>query len=249
MKPIQKLLAIGAIAVMASLGSAQRVETGAFVRKPAATVKALIYQIENDPVVADRFMRHFHMSQSEVVGYLGGLHLARLKNDGSYRVFNVHADGVIRARVFELKAGTLVFADANGKPVLKKNCANPLTMGDISVVRDERTEPAPDVLIPAAEIEPSEALVAAELEQPPFVPMGQEVTPPQPITPVEARSSVGGAGGFMFIPLILVGTTTKNFFSTKTVVCPPVPEPATLATFALAPGLMYLRKRRRNKSA
>lgn len=245
MRQINKLTMIGALAVAVSVPAmAQRVEPGAFVRKPAHTVQALISQVETDPVVADRFMRHFHMSKDEVIEYFRGLHLAKLKKGGSYRVFNVHADGVIRARVFELKEGTLMFADANGKPILKKNCANPLTMGEISVVRDERTEPAPDV-IPVSEIEPPEALVAAEVQQPPFTPMGMEVTPPQPFAPLEARSMVGGAAGMTFIPLLFFFNKTS-----KVECCPPVPEPTTMAAFAIAPGVAYLlRRRRRQKTA
>lgn len=244
MRQIHKLTTIGALMVAVSVPAmAQRVEPGAFVRKPAPTIQALIHQVETDPVVADRFTRHFHMTKAEVIEYLRSLHLAKLKKSGSYRIFNVHADGVVRARVFELKEGTLIFADANGKPILKKNCANPLTMGELSVVRDERTEPAADV-IPMADIEPPEALVAAEVVQPPFTPMGMEVTPPQPFAPLEARSMVGGAAGFTFIPLLFIFNKTSKVECP----CPPIPEPATLTAFAIAPGVAYILRRRRRKA-
>lgn len=246
MKRFHVLVLLGLLLGLSTFGSAQGVEPGAFVRKPAHTIESLVKQVESDPVVADRFMRHFNMPKAELISYFRTLHLAKLKESGSYLVFNVHADGVVRSRVFELKKGTLVFADANGKPILKKNCMNPLTMGELSVVRDERTEPTPTPLLPTTDIEPSEAMVAAELAQPPFTPMGTEVTPPQPFVPASTTSSVCGSA-LTIIPLLLIIPITNN--KTECCDCVPVPEPATMSVLAAAPAAAFFARRRRKKQA
>src|SRR5687768_275760 len=110
---MQKLLVSGAVwAASLSVVLAtpdQRPEPNAFLNKPAHTTTQLVTQVKNDPQVASRFMRHFNMDRRELVSYLASLRLVKLPEDGHYKVYNVHPDGVIRARLFHLKKGTLMW--------------------------------------------------------------------------------------------------------------------------------------------
>ena len=238
-----KILTALAIGCAIATNSQAQTEPGSFVKKPAHTIDSLVSQVERDPVVADRFMRHFRMSKAEVVEYLRGLHLARLEKSGSYIVYNVHADGVIRARVFELKKGTMVFADADGRPILKKNCANPLWQPGFENPPVPNSVPATPVLRPG-DYEPTDVMVATEIEAPPFVVPSPETTPPGPMTPNRETGIVSG-GGQSLIPLLLLGALATTSFGGGKDCPPPIPEPMTMLAFGIPAAAVMLRRRKK----
>lgn len=222
---------------MASVVVAQAMPTGAFLRKPAYKVADLISALQRDPVVADRYSRHFRMSKSQLVEYFSGLHLSKLDMAGAYTVYNVH-DSIIRSRVLNLKKGTLVFADSTGRPILQQVCGNPMVWrippvaaepivaapatGDVTTVVDESTA----VVVGTPVAEPSVGEIPT--------------TPPVLIPPTVTRRN---DAGFLLIPLIIgIGAATLIHDDED---CPPVPEPATVT--ALVVGGAAILRRRRNK--
>ncbi len=106
-----------------------RPEPNAFLNKRADTIAQLLDQIRSDKQVADRYERHYGMSKQELLNYFGHLHSARLAEDGTYFIYLVDDQGIIKAHSQRLRAATRVFADANGVPILKATCGNAMTNG------------------------------------------------------------------------------------------------------------------------
>jgi hypothetical protein len=223
------------------------VPTGAFIRRPVKSVGDLIAHTKSDPVVMERFTRHFRMTPDQVTSYFQTLHLAKIAKDGVYLVYNVRPDNIIRGRHFNLKKGTLVFADSNGRPILKKECANPMWMGMPPLVAE--TPVAPRVSPREgefADVTSSEELVVMEptvMGVPPARVVGGPIIPPA--TRGVAISS--GGGGLGFLPLLLLGAagSSKYFINKEDSDTPPVPEPATL--IIAGGGFAAIVARRRNK--
>ena len=76
------------------------VPTGGFIRRPVKSVGDLIAHTKSDPVVMERFTRHFRMTPDQVTSYSKTLHLAKIAKDGVYLVYNVRPDNIIRGRHF-----------------------------------------------------------------------------------------------------------------------------------------------------
>jgi len=91
------------------------------------TTSALTAEVQHDPLVRKRYERQFLMSEGELIHYFSSLHIEALKEDRRYLVFNVDDSLVIRSRMLHLTKGTLVFADADHKPILKCSCGNPMS--------------------------------------------------------------------------------------------------------------------------
>ena len=107
----------GSLVLMLGLSAcamAQRPEPNAFLNKPVHSVAELVAQLKADPIVMDRYMRHFGMTGDEVVAMANELHLAKMKKDTPMTVYNCNDQGVIGSKVFMIKAGALVFVDKFG---------------------------------------------------------------------------------------------------------------------------------------
>ena len=219
--------------------NSSRPETGSFLNRPAASLADVVLQIKRDDVVADRFMRHFHMRRGEVAEYIGSLHISTLPKDGIYEVFNVHEDGVIRSRMLFLKKSTAVYSDVDGRPILKAKCANPMVFGRKPNEGSPMTGDDADVTGTAAE-QQSMVVVARNQILEPAAPAPPESTPPKPNPIVEHHSRDNGLG---FLGLIgLIGLTGRGGNH-----CPPVPEPASIFLLATGPALLYAARARRKK--
>ena len=124
-------LGLTLVTAWACLGASAvaRTEPGSFLETPVATTADLVREVQTDARVRSRFMRHFGMTQNQLVAYFKTLAPGRLPSNGLFVVFNVHADEAIRSRLFRLKKGTRVFFDRHMKPILKFSCANPMVLG------------------------------------------------------------------------------------------------------------------------
>lgn len=128
------MLIKGVIALLVCMLSvslmAQRMPPNPFINKPVNTTQQLVDHVASDPVVLDRFMRHFQMTKEEVLDMLKTLRPGKLDKDGEYMVFNTQTKtGEIRGKKRHLKKGHLVWVDRSGTPILEFDCANPLVPG------------------------------------------------------------------------------------------------------------------------
>lgn len=232
-------LAVVAVAVQAA------VPTGAFIRKPVKSVAALVAHVKTDPVVMERMVRHFRMTPPQIAGYFSSLHLAKLANDEVYLIFNVHGDNVIRGRYFKVKKGTMVFADGSGRPILKKECGNPMVLRLPPIVAESpTTNPAGPREVVMGDVSSSEEVAVME-------PGVMPVPPAPPVAPPVRAQVTGGfiagnSGGFGFLPLFLGLGGLGLLIKKEDHDCPPVPEPATMVIMAAGVGTLVAKRRKKS---
>ena len=254
-----KACALTLIAWMVIAGPVAAMEPHAFLNKPARNTEQLVRQVKNDRVVADRYMRHFAMTQHQVAAYFRTLRPSTLAYDGDFEVFNVLPSGQIRLRTLHLKRGTPVFKDLSGKVVLKRSCGNPMTM--IVTVRPEPVTQGP---LDAPQITVQPVVLEAPAPETTFQPAPQlpDAIPPQTVAlvpglpeltfgelPETRREAVVPAavaaapslGAFPVLILPFIFPHDKGHGGP-----PPVPEPSGLAAClgGLAAATCALRARR-----
>lgn len=244
------VLALLALAVCAFA----RPEPNAFLNKKADSVPQLVGQVKTDDQVMSRYMRHFGMTEKEVVAYFQTLRLDTLKEDGVYLVYNVPENTEeVRAKAIFYKKGTKVWVDKNGGIVLKHSCGNPMARGtDVQTVPVEASlESEPTLVTRDTELT---ALTETVLETSatPVVPIPLETSalafPVNPPLMVEPLILTGG-GGPSFNPLVLlpIGTVPFILFDGGGG-NEPVPEPCTMILLGAA-ALKSLRKKRQPQTA
>jgi hypothetical protein len=127
---------IGTMALFACLASAAVaaesiavVPRNSYLIRPVASAQELANQIRTEPVVAQRYARHFKRSAWEFAEYVEKhLHLTRLERAQTFNVYYSPPDDRLLVVRRTLPKGTPVFVERNtGKPILKANCGNPLT--------------------------------------------------------------------------------------------------------------------------
>jgi len=161
-------LAVGLLLLALPACAALQERTGpdSFLPYRAYTVEALVQQVENDPVVRQRLAKHFHVSQAELVGYLqANLQVVSFDSSGWRPVYGVTRTGrIYRSRDYFQQDGK-VFGLADGTPVLKYACGNPLTTNLPPVKRKKIVEAPP--LLPQFVPEQPEAESVPALVTPP----------------------------------------------------------------------------------
>jgi hypothetical protein len=127
---------IGTMALFACLASAAVaaesiavVPRNSYLIRPVASAQELANQIRTEPVVAQRYARHFKRSAWEFAEYVEKhLHLTRLERAQTFNVYYSPPDDRLLVVRRTLPKGTPVFVEKrSGKPILKANCGNPLT--------------------------------------------------------------------------------------------------------------------------
>lgn len=99
---------------------------GSYLSTPAVSTKQLLDQLDSNPELMKRYLRVFRDSTPrEVRNKLGSLKLIRMERDTVYDVYYWHQDGEGYRRR-NVKKGTYVFVDDEGKPILVQVCGNPL---------------------------------------------------------------------------------------------------------------------------
>lgn len=235
MKFNRAIVSIGGTALLASAVFA-RPDLNAFLNKKVSTTSELVAQVKRDPEVMDRYMRHFGMSRSEVVAYLGTLHPDTIKDTGVYAIYSVPEGGKIKMHIKKLEKGYKVFSTSDGIPQLIVLCGNPLSLGPKQVVALNRTPVTTEVSY--ADEVPMDVVTdintdfepVAMVEPAPYAVVTQS-TPPIPI--------LSSGGGFNPLPLALGGLGFINRGGGNS----PVPEPMTILAFGT--GVAFLAKRRR----
>jgi hypothetical protein len=105
------------------------VPRNSYLIRPVASARELANQIRTEPVVAQRYARHFKRSAWEFADYVEKhLRLTRLERAQTFNVYYSPPDDRLLVVRRTLPKGTPVFVERNtGKPILKANCGNPLT--------------------------------------------------------------------------------------------------------------------------
>lgn len=240
--------AAASLAVLSTFACAldQRPDLNSFLNKKVSSVGDLVTQVKRDPVVMDRFQRHYAMSADEVIDYLGSLHSSRLSKSGTYTVYSVPEGGYVKEHVEKLKAGTPVFVDVSGNPVMIIKCGNPLNRGpkrpEAIALRPPTTDfhPVPRDVGPDFPVAPVEDNVAVATPATPELPPLAE----QPVAPPVVEGHVRG-GGFtawplLFIPLVFIHNDHHKHEDHQ-----PVPEPATM--LVLGAGCLYIARKAKNR--
>ena len=105
------------------------VPRNSYLIRPVASARELANQIRTEPVVAQRYARHFKRSAWEFADYVEkNLRLTRLERAQTFNVYYAPPDDRLLVVRRTLPKGTPVFVEKrSGKPILKANCGNPLT--------------------------------------------------------------------------------------------------------------------------
>jgi len=218
-----------------------RPDRNAFVNQKVATTAELVNQARRDPAVMDRYMRHFGMTRTEVLAYLGTLKPDTIKEEGVYAVYSVPEGGKIKLHLERLKKGHKIFAQSDGTPQLIMKCGNPLTLGPKDVIALNKTPVTSTETF--SEETPITIVTETESEVEPLLAM-QPVEPAYTLTtPPDISPQIISAGGFNPLPLALGGLA---FLDGGGGGGEPVPEPMTMAVFGA--GLAYLGVRRRMRA-
>jgi len=217
------------------------------------TTQGLVNEVEKQPAVADRYMRHFSMSKSEVEDYFSTLKLERLTAPGMYVVYSVPKGGWIKSHTQKLARGEEVWADPSGTPVLMYVCGNPLkpigssqfdllaqTRGHVSGGSKGGVAIPGEAPIPLMS-PPNEIALVPSIVSPPEA----LAVVPQPAGQFQTAKS---SRSDVFLPLLglaaLVVVSTNNHHS-----CPPVqavPAPTSALVLGI-PVLALLASKRRIK--
>ncbi len=218
-----------------------------FVNHRVADTTSLLAHVRKDPVVADRYRRHFAMDQASLLRYLGGLHRGALANDGVFTIYSVPQGGRLKMHVGKLRRGEPMFLDRRGAPVLVVKCGNPVVLGParprpstptaVAILNERAPRP-----LPLAEAQTStDELLASVPAVPTVVPETATVVA-EPAVAVVPASSTGGSTNLGWLGSI-VGIFGAVSNDGPKDVTNPVPEPASL--LALAAGAAALARRRR----
>lgn len=238
-------LLLAAFGLAVPITALARPDLNAFLNKKATTVKALVEQVRSDAEVLDRYQRHFAMSKSEVMAYLSSLQPGRMDNERVYTIYSVPPGGQIKMRYAKVRAGTPVFTDFAGVPVLIAKCGNPLHRGPKDPVaknddpdrvqrsKDELREISSDVDLPV-----SEDFVALVPETP-VVPEELVTTNQSPVVILPAAFGFNPLLLGIGLPFIIIGGGDDSIDP------PPIPEPATLTVMSFGAAWAALRRRRR----
>lgn len=241
----------------------RRMPRGSFLIQPAYSAAQLASQIRTNPTVAHRYYKHFGVPALPLAQYAQTqLGLRPLPRGDKYRVFFVTPDGRIVNQVRYLPKGTPVFLHLrSGKPVLLGKCGNPLTAGLPGYIPPRPTAAPQRDTIPRVKRQEEQHLeppvmttVLFEPTEPPAFPPLEPVVlspwqadpvlsllaPEPPSAPVTHRVRPN------LTPLLLVGLLGLLESGGKPANPPPViPEPASLASVAVATVLLLAVERKR----
>jgi len=100
---------------------------GAFLTDFATSVSQVVDQVEGNRLVALRYAKHFRTDPSSVLEYFRNeLAITTLSEDTTLSVYYMDESRNIVSKTTELEAGTKVFGNKIGTPILEHGTGNPL---------------------------------------------------------------------------------------------------------------------------
>ncbi|GIV07368.1 MAG: hypothetical protein KatS3mg017_0570 [Fimbriimonadales bacterium] len=122
-------IALSLIGLAGAVEPLHLVPRNSYLIRPIANASDLANQIRSEPIVAQRYARHFRRNAWEFADYVEKhLRLTRLERAQTFNVYYSPPDDRILVVRRTLPKGTHVFVDKRtNKPILKANCGNPLT--------------------------------------------------------------------------------------------------------------------------
>jgi|GEM_PF-4206261 len=240
-----------ALPVVFATVSQRAPEPNSFIDRRVSSVHGLVHQIENDPRVADRYMRYFSESKPEVEHYIGSLHKVRLADNESFTMYSVPQSGAIRSHDLVLHKGDEVLANSDNVPVIRLDCGNPILPLGFSLfnrpapLTSEVVSSLPKVVAQTVEIpetQPSPEMVGI-IPSSPIPPITQSIS--TAVVPPPAQFLAASLhGSTSALPYFLALTPLIAIFSGSGHSPQPVPLPNNLVI--LAPlGLVLMCKRKR----
>jgi hypothetical protein len=158
---------------------------GSFLTKPVATVADLAAVVRNDKLVGQRYSKHFGMQPEVLARYFEeNLSVSSLSKKTTYTVYFIAKDGRIVSHRKTLRAGTKVFVNWNGEPVIDVKCGNPLTKTLVAKPVVKIDVPIIQIAEPVVELLPSTP-EETKLEQPVAEPV--QITQEEPKMMVAAE--------------------------------------------------------------
>lgn len=205
----------------------------------AYTVQFLIDQVQSDRVVSARLAKHFHVSEAELVSYFrANLREVTIQQSGWRPVYGVTRTGLIyRSRDYFHK-GAKAFGLANGTPILKLSCGNPLVT-QLPPVPRRKIIGAPPIRRVVVPIE-SQVEIVPELTPVVESPEEMALLPDLPLAEILAVPPAVPSDKRRFIPFFWWPSDHDHDR-------PPIPEPTTLVLLGggLAALVMKITLRRR----
>lgn len=121
------LLVLSGIICLAGVASAKPAGEGAFLTEYASDVPDIVTQVEGSRLIALRYAKHFRVEPSQVLTYFRNeLSVKSLEAEASFEVYYLDESRNIVSQTMQFRAGTKVFANKAGVPVLQYGTGNPL---------------------------------------------------------------------------------------------------------------------------
>lgn len=222
---------------------------GSFLTKPVTSSAELAKLVREDKLVGLRYSKHFGMETAVLAKYFEeNLTVSTLSKTATYTVYFIAKNGNIIAHKKQLKAGTKVFLNWNGEPIIDVKCGNPMTKSlpmkpvvQVDTPPIQITEPTVALLPvnPIVEV-PSTPEITPTLEEEPTVMVAAE--PPEELTPVTRVAPLQ----YLLVPSLLGAVGMLGGGGGGGTV---VPEPSSLLVLGIGGAGMFITCRKRLASA
>lgn len=250
------------------------VPRNSYLIRPVGSARELANQIRTEPIVAQRYARHFKRSAWEFAEYVEkNLRLTRLERAQTFNVYYSPPDDRLMVVRRTLPKGTPVFVEKKtGKPILKANCGNPLTPAasiptpQAQVPTEMSTVVVPQPIFseslnvpqsPVIELvevpdAPIEEVVAADVLPTETLVETVPESMPDPGGPPALDPVVSGSAAVELLPIVGNGRFSWiPFLSLVALIAPrggsdfePIPEPSSMLVLGAGLGLLYPLSRR-----